>query len=301
MEHFESVQSIVNKNYLNGLIKKRRNIKYFSDKIPDKDIIKQILNDTLVAAPAKNNIYHYSLEVWGPEFEQEKKSLLIQTLCLPRRGKESKNHFMERMRRKGWYVGDIDQEDIETMTWKEQKKLYDEEILHLNTWDLEDIYREWKVNAQVMAPYLLVYKLHKNKYIPERLQNHPERLQNHPNSEKIKNLHGSERSIKEGLKNAKWSYESAIMQASMHSMILSLYASYYDIDHGFCRCFSTNMNPVANEKNIIFNEPKENLIFFLGLGYRGDEDKLERRMKKNIVEKDRKHEKPKPEQIYQWM
>jgi nitroreductase len=83
------------------------------------------------------------------------------------------------------------------------------------------------------------------------------------------------------------------MQASMHSMILSLYASYYDIDHGFCRCYEECKD---NEKNTIFNEPKENLIFMLGLGYRGEEPypgKCDRR--------DTKSEKPKPEQIYQWM
>jgi len=276
VEHFELVQSIVNKNYLNGLIKKRRNIKYFSDKIPDKDIIKQILNDTLAAAPAKNNIYHYSLEVWGPEFEEAKKSLLIQTLCLTRRGDDPKKDFLKKVVRKGWSKEEIENiEDIDNLTRNEMKELYDREILHLNTWDIQDIYEKWRVNAQVMAPYLLVYKLHKNKYIPERLRNHK-------NYEKIKNL--------------QWSYEGAIMQASMHSMILSLYASYYDIDHGFCRCFSTNKNPKADEKNIIFNEPKDNLIFFLGLGYEG-----EKPYPGKIDDADKKEEKPKPEDIYQWM
>ena len=38
----------------------------------------------------------------------------------------------------------------------------------------------------------------------------------------------------------------------------------------FVVCFSTNKNPKADEKNIIFNEPKDNLIFFLGLGYEGE-------------------------------
>ena len=95
------------KNYLNELIKKRTNIKFFSDKIPDKDIIKKILDDTLAAAPVKNNIYHYSLEVYGPEFYEAKKSLLLQTLCVPK-ARNSKKGLLKMM--------GTDIEDIRMMT-----------------------------------------------------------------------------------------------------------------------------------------------------------------------------------------
>ena len=251
------------KNYLNELIKKRKNIKFFSDNIPDKDIIKKILDDTLAAAPVKNNIYHYSLEVYGPEFYEAKKSLLLQTLCVPK-ARNPKKGLLKMM--------GTDIEKIRVMTKDQIKEAYDKKILYLNTWEFEDIIQTFKVNTQVIAPYLLVYKFHRNQYIPQRMK-------------KRDNI--------EEMKIRRWSYEGAIMQASMHSMILSLYASYYDIDHGFCRCYEECKD---NEKNTIFNEPKENLIFMLGLGYRGEEPypgKCDRR--------DTKSEKPKPEQIYQWM
>ena len=105
------------KNYLNELIKKRKNIKFFSDKIPDKDIIKKILDDTLAAAPVKNNIYHYSLEVYGPEFYEAKKSLLLQTLCVPK-ARNPKKGLLKMM--------GTDIEKIRVMTKDQIKEAWDD-------------------------------------------------------------------------------------------------------------------------------------------------------------------------------
>ena len=165
--------------------------------IRDRDIIKKILDDTLAAAPVKNNIYHYSLEVYGPEFYEAKKSLLLQTLCVPK-ARNPKKGLLKMM--------GTDIEKIRVMTKDQIKEAYDKKILYLNTWEFEDIIQTFKVNTQVIAPYLLVYKFHRNQYIPQRMK-------------KRDNI--------EEMKIRRWSYEGAIMQASMHSMILSLYASYY--------------------------------------------------------------------------
>lgn len=230
-----------NKQYLKQLIKSRRNIKQFSDKVPDEKIIQTILNDTLISAPVKNNIYHYSIEVYGPEHYEAKRALLIQTIC------------------SGWTVTGsgrfIDGPDF---------VLTDKTVQYLNKWDLDDIYDEFNVNTQVLAPYLLVYKLDRNRYRP------------------TKEIEGNKGTCP----------SDALIQGSMHAMILSLNASVYDIDHGFCKCYQ---QVKSNDKNIIFNDPIGNLLFILGLGYRAEKPYPSKQVfKKN-------YKKPEPDQIYKWM
>ena len=251
------------KNYLNELIKNRRNITYFSDKIPDEGIIKKLLSDTLSSAPVKNNIYQYKIEVYGPEHYEAKKALLLQTIC-----NSKANNVMNSILLKTGKVSS--KEKIREMKKKDREDLYGDIILSLNEWDLQDIYANYKTNSQVMAPYLLVYKLHRNRYVPP-----------------LRALRSSKNSIA-----SKWYNRDAIVQGSMHAIILSLNASYYDIDHGFCKCYK---KIEKNSKNTIFNEDGNDLLFMLGLGYRGvNPPGL-------LVKESKKWEKPKPEKIYEWM
>ena len=58
-------------------IKNRRQIKHFTDKIPDKAIIEEILSDTVKYAPVKNNMWNFKLQVYGPDWEEEKQKLIL--------------------------------------------------------------------------------------------------------------------------------------------------------------------------------------------------------------------------------
>lgn len=128
--------------YLNNLIDNRKHVHKFSDKVPDKTIINKILNETLYDAPVKNNVYHYNIEVYGPEHHEAKRALLLQTIC--------SGLSLTKSNAKSF-------KDIE---------LTEESIKVLSTWDLESLCDEFQINIQVLAPYLLVYKYDKNNYMP---------------------------------------------------------------------------------------------------------------------------------------
>ena len=48
-------------------LKKRTNITFFSKKVPEKQVIKDILEKAQQLTPHKNNFWHYELAVYGPE------------------------------------------------------------------------------------------------------------------------------------------------------------------------------------------------------------------------------------------
>ena len=55
------------------ILKKRTNITFFrEDKIPDKEVIEDILQKTHNSLPTKNNLNSYKVEVYGPEHYDEK-------------------------------------------------------------------------------------------------------------------------------------------------------------------------------------------------------------------------------------
>ena len=64
------------------ILKKRTNITFFrEDKIPEKSIIDDILAKAHKFTPHKNNLYHYEIEVYGPEHTEEKKYTALATVC----------------------------------------------------------------------------------------------------------------------------------------------------------------------------------------------------------------------------
>ena len=66
------------------LEKKRKHVKRYSDKIPDKKIIENALWKAWKTSPSKNNAMAYQVLVWGPDKQLEKEA--IHRLCV-------KNHI----------------------------------------------------------------------------------------------------------------------------------------------------------------------------------------------------------------
>ena len=66
---------------LKKLMKFRENITHFrEDKVPEKSQIQQILKDAHDLIPVKNNMWAYSIDVYGPEHADEKQSVALQTV-----------------------------------------------------------------------------------------------------------------------------------------------------------------------------------------------------------------------------
>ncbi len=119
------------------VLKRRHNFKYFNLKeCPKKEVIEEILKEALLITPIKNDVWHFEIEVFGPEHAEEKKKLCLRTLA------------------------DMDVVDEYKKGGPKEKKID----------ELEKLYeeREEDFNVQVRAPYLLVYKLFPYKHSPNR-------------------------------------------------------------------------------------------------------------------------------------
>ena len=69
------------KNSFLETLQRRHNFRYFKKEAPDKDIIQKILQMSIDHCPIKNDIWHFSVEVYGPEYQEEKNDLCIRTVC----------------------------------------------------------------------------------------------------------------------------------------------------------------------------------------------------------------------------
>ena len=125
---------------LKKIMKKRENILHYDEgKIPERGVIDQILKDAHDLVPLKNNLYPYTIEVYGPEHAEEKKQIALLTVG-------------------GMKKREVAEEDL--------GGLYDR-WLKSNDGDakLELIGDEkgnsYMFNNQVRAPYLLVYTFNK--------------------------------------------------------------------------------------------------------------------------------------------
>ena len=105
---------------LEKTLQNRSNVSFFrEDKVPEKSLIDEILDKAHILTPHKNNFWHYEIEVYGPEHEEEKKYATLATVC-----SESKEKYSN-----------------PNATPEDFKEL--ENKIHFNN--------------QVRAPYLLVY------------------------------------------------------------------------------------------------------------------------------------------------
>ena len=136
-------------SYLIDIMKTRHNIQFFSDKIPNKDLIDDILKKAHLLVPHKNNFWYYRVKVYGPEHKEEKRLIGMASV-----GGEGKDKF-----RGG------DEEDI-----KRLGEIYDEWSSKENKKKGYPKIEGCNFNMQVTAPYLLVYT-HQKEYLSKTQEN----------------------------------------------------------------------------------------------------------------------------------
>jgi hypothetical protein len=210
----------------------RRQVSVFKkDEIPSKELINKILEEATRNVPVFAGHWHHEVEIYGPEYEEDKHKLCLQ-------GVEEISIRKKYDIRSPCYVGygaplsniqhhlDFFLEEIENGNVK-RKGLRDEQgnpIVSFNT--------------ELLAPYLLKFKYSPNKFIPS----------------------SSSVGIKGENKESQW--EKYVQTSISHAIIISIVAKHYGVDSGFCGCFILSDN---NPNRIYYNQ--YDVILFLGLGY----------------------------------
>ena len=167
--------------------------------------------------PVFSNKWHHKVNIYGPEFYEEKRKVCIQT------------------------VENIEIREILDSRLKNESGI---SVLYDYLEDFENIIKSGKMNeliynnnvtfnTQVMAPYLLKFTMVPNTF---------------------GKAHTGTSSLGINLKG----HQSAMAQA----FAISIIATHYGVDVGFCGCVITN----DENKNLIwYNDEK--IMFFVGLGY----------------------------------
>ena len=228
---------------LEELLKKRSNVSFFrEDKVPEKSLIDEILNKAHTLTPHKNNFYHYEIEVYGPEHEEEKKYVTLATVCSEAKSKYTNPNatpedFIELEK-----IYDLWLEKHKNI---DSKKDFDEMRKKLN---------KIHFNNQVRAPYLLVYSK-RNELLTDSQKNSDYYKNGRLNT--IFNVNAN-------TKSNMW-----LIQAGMHSILTSTLAVEKGLDASFCKCFFYNTNI---HSNILRKASKKssNIAFLLGIGYKDD-------------------------------
>tara|TARA_Y100001972_G_scaffold120056_1_gene162073 strand:- start:167 stop:928 length:762 start_codon:yes stop_codon:yes gene_type:complete len=227
---------------LDEVLKKRTNITFFrEDKIPEKKVIDDILREAHQLTPHKNNFYHYEIEVYGPEQDEDKKYATLATVC-----SDAKKEF-----RKSDNPDDFKHLEKVYEKWLDYhsttvKNYQDEEF-----WKMREDLNKFHFNQQMRAPYLLVYSQR-----PELL------TETQKNSQYYKT--GKLRSVFNVNNNTRsnmW-----LIQAGMHGIITSMLAVDKGLDASFCKCFFYNTHIHSN----IMRKARasaDNIAFTLGIGY----------------------------------
>ena len=124
----------------------RHNYRFFRiDKIPSKEKIEKILNNTTKYIPVKGASYYFEIEVFGPEYYEEKKKFVLQCCC------------------QDWAVPLYDPE-----VGTRQEHIRKDLTPHLERYlkqkhRMQKCDEQMRFNAQVLAPYLLKYKYKKTE------------------------------------------------------------------------------------------------------------------------------------------
>ena len=215
-------------SYLIDIMKTRHNIQFFSDKIPNKDLIDDILKKAHLLVPHKNNFWYYRVKVYGPEHKEEKRLIGMASV-----GGEGKDKF-----RGG------DEEDI-----KRLGEIYDEWSSKENKKKGYPKIEGCNFNMQVTAPYLLVYT-HQKEYLSKKQEN-----SSYFKSGKQKEIFKNQFNKKQ---NLDW-----IIQASMHGISTAYICAENKLYASFCRCYFYNH---LIHTDIL--RPDERTAFMLCIGYR---------------------------------
>ena len=221
---------------LEKTLQKRSNITFFrEDKVPERLLIEEIVEKAHTLTPHKNNLWHYEIEIYGPEYEEEKKYTALSTVCNAR------------------------SEDFE-----ELEKIYDlwlEE--HKDAKTIEDFKRMREkfnrihFNNQVRAPYLLVYTKRDELLTDSQKKSDYYQLDRMSKYTQVYNLESD--------------MDMWLIQSGMHSILTSTLAVEKGLDASFCKCFEYFPNLHSNILRKAFKN-SSNIAFLLGLGYK-DESK----------------------------
>ena len=209
-------------SYLTDIMKKRQNIQFYKEDAPDKKVIDDILREAHDLIPHKNNFWHYKIRVYGPEHKEEKRLLAISSL------------------------GGTKKDEYKITT--EEQKIKELEVEY-EKW-MSKGSNEYFFNAQVTAPYLLVYT-HQERFLTQHQEESA--LYKKGFTDKIFN-----RSDKK--KGTDWK-----IQAGMHGITTAYMCAEKDLYASFCKCYFYNKflpNDMKREH--------EKTAFMLGIGYRDD-------------------------------
>ena len=215
------------------IMEKRENIQHFSERVPDKKIIDQILINAHNLVPVKNNRWTYNITVYGPEHKEEKKKVALQT--------------MTQIGSANFGPGGPFYNNIELI-----EEIYNEWLQSMknvgpNGLPAERKYYQFGFNNQVTAPYLLVY----HKRIPNTTESQKEK--------------GFIMNVFEGPdKEYDW-----YIASSMHGYGVTLLCAEQNIHASFCKCLCVQTalsTPVLDP----IKEDKKDIVFLLGIGYKDD-------------------------------
>ena len=222
-------------------LKNRTNISFFrNDRIPEKKLIQEILSQAHELTPHKNNFWHYEIEVYGPEHDEEKKYATLATVC-----SEAKSIYTD--------------PKATPADFEELKKIYE---VWLESHDDKKTKKEFNeiknkldkihFNNQVRAPYLLVYTK------KQELLTQSQKESDYYKNGKIKSLF-----------NVKEPTSMWLIQAGMHSIITSALAVEKGLDASFCKCYFYNTNIHSNILRKA-SRGSNNIAFLLGLGFKDE-------------------------------
>ena len=217
-------------SYLLDIMKTRHNIQFFSDKVPDKDLIDDILKKAHLLVPHKNNFWYYKIRVYGPEHKKEKRLLGMASV-----GGEGKDKFR-----------DGNEDDT-----KRLGEIYDEWHSDNNRKKGYPKIDGCNFNMQVTAPYLLVYT-HQKDYLSKSQEN----------TSYFKTGKQQEIFKKQFNKKNKIDW---VIQASMHGISTAYICAENKLYASFCKCYFYNK---FIDSNIIKDKKIEDTAFLLGIGYR---------------------------------
>jgi hypothetical protein len=220
---------------LKRLMKLRENITHFTDQVPEKSTIDQILKDAHELIPVKNKMRTYNIDVWGLEHAEQKKIVALQTVTgLDKRifakgGKEEGNMQLLEEIYNNWK---LIRESQRNLPFKGKGN-----------------YQGFGFNDQVTAPYLLVYYQKPGRPTQKQIEQGYD----------AKQINYSDNS------QHQW-----LISASMHAYGTTLLCAEQGLYASFCKCYyliHKNLNNVLHPLVHGFH----NVAFLLGIGYR-DQD-----------------------------
>tara|TARA_B100000900_G_scaffold287950_2_gene246965 strand:+ start:5057 stop:5776 length:720 start_codon:yes stop_codon:yes gene_type:complete len=210
-------------------LKKRTNITFFSKKVPEKQVIKDILEKAQQLTPHKNNFWHYELAVYGPEHAEQKKMLALSTVC---------NEHLKYYR----------QDNLKDEDWRKLKQAYNDWIDYHNGDQSKDYVMKdkWHFNEQVTAPYLLAYYPSPIKIRESQTQD------KYFTSGRAKKVFRSVTSV---------STDEFNQQSGMNAMVITMLAIEKGLDVSYTKCYFYNQ---AIHTDIM---ARGKPAFLLGIGY----------------------------------